>query len=30
MFKMNEVHKFKMLVNGEIKTFEGRIVTGKR
>ena len=26
MFKMNEVHRFRMLVDGEIKTFEGRIV----
>ena len=26
MFKMNEVHRFRRLVDGEIKTFEGRIV----
>ena len=26
MVKMNEGHRFRMLVDGEIKTFEGRIV----
>ena len=26
MFKLNKIYKFKMLVDGEIRTLEGRVV----